>query len=338
MIPNFDLAKLNQQLEQWYAMIAHAQTQPLAEEPRRLLEQALEQVRRGQAVFNAEYPKEAAAFQQRLEAVKRTNAETLAKVESLKQQVAEFKMPEPAAPPVLKPIDGQLGFTFRDELLARYVPKADRDQRGPAALRDFSTEYSAEAAAAARQPVPAAPPAGTIPAYAEPDIEQTPPAVIAALLQLAQVTASDVVYNLGCGDGRLLISAASKYKARGVGIDGKRANVETARDNVRKARLQKRVAIEAGAPLEADVAPASVVFLTLGPKRNGEMRSALERQLRADARIVTHQGGLSGWQPDEETVVHDADGLAYRLRLWRIPARSGPSSSITGFSGPDWEG
>ena len=181
--------------------------------------------------------------------------------------------------------------------------------------------------------VPAAPARG----YAEPDIEETPAPVIAALLQIARIDARDVLYNLGCGDGRLLISAASKHGVSGVGIESRVAVVDAARDNVRKARL-RRVTIDAGNPLTANVSSATVVFLALGAKQDRGMQEALLRQLQPGARVVTHHGGLSDWPADEEQVVLDADGLSYRLRLWRVqgPMRD-PGSSIGNFSEGDWE-
>jgi hypothetical protein len=94
--------------------------------------------------------------------------------------------------------------------------------------------------------------------------------------------------------------------------------------------------VTAGDPLEADVGAATVVCLVLG-ERNRDMLQALRRQLQPGARIVTHQGGVFDWQPQEETSVSDADGRSYHLCLWQVPKRGGPGSSLGGIGDSAWE-
>ena len=339
MDSSFNLEQLNAQLEAWLLGIKGIDQQIADPQHRRLMQQAIERVRQGQVTLNAEYDKTMASVKERLEAVSRKNAETQEKAAAVRAQAAELATaPRPTAVHAPAPIDPQLGITLRDELLARYVLKPGEARGAAAAPQDFSAEYSGYEARALAEPAAAAkPPSGQPAFYVEPDIEQTPPPVIAALVQMGRITAQDVVYNLGCGDGRLLISAASKHNARGVGIDGKPTAIQAAGDNVRKARLQKLVTVEDGDPFRADVASATVVFLTLGANRNAAMVASLLRQLQHGARIVTHQASLLIGQPDEETVVRDAEGRDYRVCLWRIEGRTGaPASSITNLSGADW--
>jgi precorrin-6B methylase 2 len=205
-------------------------------------------------------------------------------------------------------------------------------------IEDFSAEYEPgpESGESLRRleagTMPASLDSGTY-ALTESDIEETPAAVIAALLHFARVAARDVVYNLGCGDGRLLVSAASRHGARGIGIDDRSAAVEAAREKVRKGRLTQLVAIDEGNSLTADISSATVVFLSLGGKNNA-MMEALLRQPGMRARIVTHQGGLTNWRHDLEQVVQDDQGRHYRFRLWGMtePQAGGPNSSVTNLS------
>lgn len=330
MIPNFDLAKFNQQINAWLTAIAEAQQEPMGAEPRQLLEQAIAQVKRGQEMFNANYAKEAAAFKQEMEAVERMNAQTLAEAEAIKKQVSEFKIPEPPPPPVPPPIDPQLGFTLRQELLDRYTPKAVTPQPARPVIQDFSAEYSSDPSLSAEFPARVPPPSTS----ANP--AELPDAVVAGLLQLAGVAARDVVYHLGCGDGRVLISAASRFHARGLGVDTQPAAVELARENIRKARLQSLVHVKSADPRQEECATASVVILSLGPQPNEAASLMLRRQLKPGARVVTADGPLKSWPADQSVDVTDTGGKAYRLHLWHIRAAAVGGSSI-GSSGAEWD-
>lgn len=275
----------------------------------------------------AGFSEQLAQYQSQLRAL----ADEAAEFDGLKKQAAAASMAArsaAAAPPeTLKPA--------RTTPLTRATDK--RLQASPAPSDGFSDEYTPgpETIEQLRSPA-ASTPAGT---FVEPAIEETPVSVIAALMDFAKVTGNDAIYNVGCGDGRLLVAAASKHNAHGVGIDPRRDVADTARDNTRKARVQKQVAIHAGDPRSLDVAPASVVFLTLGASANAGLFPALLRQLAPGARIVTHQPSALGTPADEEAVVQDRQGRAYRLCLWRLSQRaaSGPASSIGGLSDSDWE-
>ena len=116
----------------------------------------------------------------------------------------------------------------------------------------------------------------------------TPDDVVIRMLELAGVKASDVVYDLGCGDGRIPIAAAKRFGARGVGIDIDPGRIEESRANAKAAGVESLVEFRVGDVLQADVSPATVVTLYLLTSSNLKLRPILERQLRPGARIVSH--------------------------------------------------
>ena len=151
-----------------------------------------------------------------------------------------------------------------------------------------------------------------------PDIHYvpTPPEVVEAMLTLARITARDVVYDLGSGDGRIPITAAQKYGARGVGIELDRALVDMATESAAKAGVAGRVAFRQGDLFQTDLSPATVVTLFLSPSVNLRLRSKLMRELAPGTRIVSHRFGIGDWKPDTEV---DVGGI--KVYLWTIPGR-----------------
>ena len=139
-----------------------------------------------------------------------------------------------------------------------------------------------------------------------------------AMLKLANITAEDVVYDLGSGDGRILILAAQKYRARGVGIEIDRRLVELSRQIAREGEVADRVTFLEGDLFEADLAAATVVTLYLSPTVNKRLETKLRQELRPGTRIVSHQFGIGTWTPDRVVRAED-DGT--ELFLWTIPAR-----------------
>src|SRR5438477_10375756 len=115
-----------------------------------------------------------------------------------------------------------------------------------------------------------------------------PPAVVNAMLRLAGVTARDVVYDLGCGDGRIVIAAAKKYGAHGVGIDLNPGRIQQARANARKAGVQSLVSFQVNDLFAADIRAATVVTLYLLPDVNLRLRPKLVQDLRSGTRVVSH--------------------------------------------------
>ena len=142
--------------------------------------------------------------------------------------------------------------------------------------------------------------------------------VVYQMLELAGVTQDDVVYDLGSGDGRIVILAAQKYGARGVGIELDPKLVEISRQVAREAQVADRVEFIRGDLFAADISKATVVTLFLSPSVNNELEPKLRRELRPGTRIVSHQFLIGKWAP-EATVHAKDDGTD--LFLWRVPER-----------------
>jgi len=148
-----------------------------------------------------------------------------------------------------------------------------------------------------------------------PDVHFTPTrhAIADAMLQLAGVTANDVVYDLGSGDGRLLIIAAQKYGARGVGIEIDPALVATARQIAAEGGVADRVTFIEGDFYLSDISNATVVTLYLSPLINKRLEPKLKAELRPGARVVSHDFPIGEWTPDARQETDEA-----ALMLWRI--------------------
>ena len=147
----------------------------------------------------------------------------------------------------------------------------------------------------------------------------TPPDVVERMLALAQVTGSDVVYDLGSGDGRIPIAAARKYGARGVGVDIDPARIEESRTNAREARVEHLVEFRLGDALAADVSEATVVTLYLLSSSNAKLRPMLTRQLKPGSRIVSHAFSMGpDWPADKVDQFVSAQGDEVTLYLWVI--------------------
>lgn len=142
----------------------------------------------------------------------------------------------------------------------------------------------------------------------------TPAAIVDSMLALADVTAGDVVYDLGSGDGRIPIRAARTYGARGVGIELRADLVEEARQNAKAAGVADRVAFQEGDLFEADLSDATVVTIYLLPSVNLELRPKLFRELDPGTRVVSHDFHMGAWRPARTIEVGGR-----RLYLWRIP-------------------
>lgn len=144
----------------------------------------------------------------------------------------------------------------------------------------------------------------------------TPADAIEALIDLAQVSAADVLYDLGCGDGRLLVRAAERTGCAGVGIDVDPAHLRSAEAAAAAARVGNRLRFEQANLYEVDLRPATVICLYLLPHLNLRLRPRL-LALRSGTRIVSHQFDMGDWRPDQ--VVHlrpsEEDSTLY---LWRV--------------------
>lgn len=157
-----------------------------------------------------------------------------------------------------------------------------------------------------------------------PYVPTTEPAV-EAMLDLAKVTKNDVVYDLGCGDGRIVITAAKKFGARGVGIDINPERISEARANAKKAGVEHLVKFIEQDLFEADIREASVVTLFLLSSVNLKLRPKLLADLKPGARVVSNTFDMGDWKPDKEFTLEDNGEdsyLSHKFFLWVIPAKS----------------
>ena len=153
----------------------------------------------------------------------------------------------------------------------------------------------------------------------------TPEEVVERMLELAGTRADDLVVDLGSGDGRIVIIAARKFGARGLGIELDQRLVEKSRDNARAAGVADRVSFVQGDVLTADISKASVVTVYLLPGLIGQLQQRFTGELRPGTRIVSHAFGMTGWTPDRSGMIrlskaHRGQGDESRLFLWIVPA------------------
>ena len=145
----------------------------------------------------------------------------------------------------------------------------------------------------------------------------TPYDVVNRMLELAGVTKDDVVYDLGCGDGRIVITAAARFGARGVGIDYDPERIAEANANAERAGVQDLVTCIEQDAMQVDVSEATVVTLYLLSSSNRKLRPILTRQLRPGSRIVSHAFRMGDWDPTETKHFDDERGNARTIYLWR---------------------
>ena len=142
----------------------------------------------------------------------------------------------------------------------------------------------------------------------------TPHAVVKAMLQLARVTRTDVLYDLGSGDGRIPIAAARDHRARGVGIELDGRMIERARCNSREAGVERLVEFRHEDLFHADLREATVVTLFLFPQMNQRLGPKLFAELRPGTRIVSHRFGIGDRPPDRSIEVY-----GHPVLLWKVP-------------------
>jgi SAM-dependent methyltransferase len=150
--------------------------------------------------------------------------------------------------------------------------------------------------------------------------DPTPEEVVERMLVLADIRTDDVLYDLGSGDGRLLIAAAKRYGVRGVGFEIEPGLVKLARENARREGVEKLVEIRQQDFLSADLSPASVVTLYLSDDGNLAVREQLQRQLKPGARVVSYTFDMGDWPPKIAESYRDRAGATHALYLWEITA------------------
>lgn len=148
----------------------------------------------------------------------------------------------------------------------------------------------------------------------------TPQEVVDRMLELAKVKKEDVVYDLGCGDGRIVITAAKKYGCKAIGFDIDPERVKKSRANVQKNHVEDLVTIKQADIFTLDLRPASVVTLYLLPSLNVKLLPQL-KQLKAGSRIVSHDFGIRGVKPNTILRVPADDGARHRVYLWVTPLK-----------------
>lgn len=177
----------------------------------------------------------------------------------------------------------------------------------------------------AQTPTATATPEATTPSTALPDSNTqavdrdvpfvpTPETVVAEMLRLANVNQNDVIYDLGSGDGRIVIEAAQEYGAQGVGIDIDPALVARATENARQAGVSDRAQFIQQDLFETDLSDATVVTLYLLPEVNLRLRPKLLEELEPGTRIVSHAFDMGDWEPEQ---VVEVDGRT--VYYWVVP-------------------
>jgi len=150
-----------------------------------------------------------------------------------------------------------------------------------------------------------------------PDVRYEPssPEQTMAMLQLAGVTKKDIVYDLGCGDGRLVITAAQKFGAHGVGIDIDPERIAESVANAQKAGVSRLLKFRNEDLFTADIHKATVVTLFLWPWINLKLRPKLWKELKPGTRVVSHYHDMGDWAPQKQIEVE-----GHKIFLWTIPA------------------
>ena len=148
----------------------------------------------------------------------------------------------------------------------------------------------------------------------------TPEAVVERMLRMAKVGKDDLVYDLGCGDGRIVVTAARKYGARGVGYDLNPQRIAESNANAEKAGVTDRVRFVQGDLFQADLSGATVVTLYLLPDVNLKLRPKLFAELKPGTRVVSHNYGMGDWEPKEVAEV-EVGGNTHYIYSWVIPEK-----------------
>ena len=146
-----------------------------------------------------------------------------------------------------------------------------------------------------------------------------PERAVDKMIAMANLKPGETLYDLGCGDGRILVAAAKRYKIKAVGIEISRTEAEKAAENVRKSKLQNQVTIIHGNFMHTDLSSANVVTLYLATEANDTVRPNLERYLRPRTRVVSYDYPIPGWKAIDTSESEGYHGDTHVIYLYQVP-------------------
>jgi protein-L-isoaspartate O-methyltransferase len=146
----------------------------------------------------------------------------------------------------------------------------------------------------------------------------TPPSIVQKMLEISSLQPGEKMFDLGSGDGRIVLAAASKFKADATGVELDESLVRQSSEEIRRRGLQKTANIIQGDILKQDYSSADVVTVYLLPKAMQLVRPILEKQLKKGTRVVAHDFDMTGWKPEKvETIEDDGEGRSHTIYLYR---------------------
>jgi SAM-dependent methyltransferase len=148
----------------------------------------------------------------------------------------------------------------------------------------------------------------------------TPPSVVDRMLEVAGLRPGELVYDLGSGDGRVLITAVQKYKVKGVGVEISASLCRATEDRVKELNLTDRIRVVHDDMMNVDLSPADVVIIYLETKSNEILRPKLEKSLHPGARVISHDFAVSGWKPNR-TEQLDAFSRPHMIYIYDMPPK-----------------
>ncbi len=155
----------------------------------------------------------------------------------------------------------------------------------------------------------------------------TPQEIVERMLEFAQVKKGDVVYDLGSGDGRIVVTAAKKYGVKAIGFEIDPERIKESHENIRKAGVGNLVEIRQQDIRTVDLSPASVVTMYLLPEVNLMLRPNVWSQMKPGSRVVSHDFDMGDWKPVKSESIKDRSGWDHTLYLWRVTDRDASRDS-----------
>ena len=155
----------------------------------------------------------------------------------------------------------------------------------------------------------------------------TPQDVVERMLEMAQVKKGDVVYDLGSGDGRIVVTAAKKYGVKAIGFEIDPERIRESRENIRKEGVGNLVEIREQDIRTVDLSPASVLTMYLLPEVNLMIRPNIWKQMKPGSRVVSHDFDMGDWKALKTESVKDRSGWDHTLYLWRVEAKDASRES-----------